>query len=145
MDPQDLVKPSLWSWIKSLQPCYWSKQVSRPSPDSLVVQLLVSDSSVTPWTVAHQASLSMGFPRQEYWSWVAISFSRGSSWPRDRTHISSLTGRFFTTEPQASPAQTRSGWGKLSLYPDRGNSKTTLQRVCWQEWQEFVDIFCNQL
>ena len=24
--------------------------------------------SVTPWTVARQASLSMGFPRQEYWS-----------------------------------------------------------------------------
>ena len=23
---------------------------------------------MTPWTVAHQASLSMGFPRQEYWS-----------------------------------------------------------------------------
>ena len=27
------------------------------------VQLLV-----TPWTVTHQASLFMGFPRQEYWS-----------------------------------------------------------------------------
>ena len=23
---------------------------------------------VTPWTIAHQAPLSMGFPRQEYWS-----------------------------------------------------------------------------
>ena len=23
---------------------------------------------VTPWSVAHQASLSMGFSRQEYWS-----------------------------------------------------------------------------
>ena len=23
--------------------------------------------SVTPWTVTHQAFLSMGFPRQEYW------------------------------------------------------------------------------
>ena len=23
---------------------------------------------VTPWTVAHQTPLSMGFPRQEYWS-----------------------------------------------------------------------------
>ena len=23
---------------------------------------------VIPWTVAHQASLSMGFSRQEYWS-----------------------------------------------------------------------------
>ena len=22
----------------------------------------------TPWTVAHQAPLSMGFPREEYWS-----------------------------------------------------------------------------
>ena len=26
------------------------------------------DASVTPWTVAHQAPLFMGFPRQEYWS-----------------------------------------------------------------------------
>ena len=26
------------------------------------------DPFVTPWTVAHQAPLSMGFPRQEYWS-----------------------------------------------------------------------------
>ena len=25
---------------------------------------------LTLWTVAHQASLSMGFPRQEYWSGV---------------------------------------------------------------------------
>ena len=24
--------------------------------------------SATPWTVAHQAPLSMGFPRQEYWT-----------------------------------------------------------------------------
>ena len=24
----------------------------------------------TPWTVAHPAILSMGFPRQEYWSWL---------------------------------------------------------------------------
>ena len=23
---------------------------------------------VTPWTIAHQAPLSMAFPRQEYWS-----------------------------------------------------------------------------
>ena len=23
---------------------------------------------VTPWTIAHQAPLSMGFSRQEYWS-----------------------------------------------------------------------------
>ena len=31
-------------------------------------QLLIASDSATPQTVAHQAPLSMGFPRQEYWS-----------------------------------------------------------------------------
>ena len=46
-----------------------------------------------PWTVAYQAPSSMGFSRQEYWKWVAISFSRGSSQPRDRTRVSRIAGR----------------------------------------------------
>ena len=29
---------------------------------------------VTPWTVACQAPLSMGFPRQEYWSGLPFPF-----------------------------------------------------------------------
>ena len=28
--------------------------------------------------------------------WVAIAFSRGSSWPRDQTRVSSIVGRCFT-------------------------------------------------
>ena len=28
--------------------------------------------------------------------WVAIPFSRGSSWPRDQTQVSCIAGRFFT-------------------------------------------------
>ena len=38
--------------------------------------------------------------------WVAISSSRGSSQPRNRTHdssVSALAGRFFTTEPPGKP------------------------------------------
>ena len=31
--------------------------------------------------------------------WVAISFSRGSSWPRDRTQVSGIVGRCFTVWP----------------------------------------------
>ena len=50
----------------------------------------------TPWTVAHQDPLSMKFSRQEHWSWVAISYSRGSSWPRDLTQVSCIAGIFFT-------------------------------------------------
>ena len=42
---------------------------------------------VTPWTVVRQAPLSMGFPRHEYWSWVAISFSSRSSQSREDPYI----------------------------------------------------------
>ena len=37
--------------------------------------------SVTPWTVAHQALLSMGFLRQEYWSGVPFPTSGDLSSP----------------------------------------------------------------
>ena len=43
--------------------------------------------SVTPWTASRQAPLSMGILQARVLEWVSISFSRGSSWPRDRTHI----------------------------------------------------------
>ena len=36
----------------------------------------------TPWAVAYQAPLSVGFSRQEYWTGLPFSYSRGSSWPK---------------------------------------------------------------
>ena len=46
----------------------------------------------TPWTIAHQSPLPIGFSRQEYWmEWVAISYSKGSSQPRDQTYFSSIS------------------------------------------------------
>ena len=35
--------------------------------------------------------------------WVAISFSRGPSWPRDRTWVSCTAGRFFTVALRWAP------------------------------------------
>ena len=32
----------------------------------------MSDSFATPWTVVHQAPLSMGFPRLQYWSGLSF-------------------------------------------------------------------------
>ena len=48
---------------------------------------------VTLWTVAHQAPLSMGFLQARLLEWVAISYSRGSSHPRDRalSHVSCIS------------------------------------------------------
>ena len=58
-----------------------------------------SDFLRPPWTIAHQAPLSMGFSRtildsssgqfsRRILEWVAISSSKGSSPPRDRTCVS---------------------------------------------------------
>ena len=38
-----------------------------------------------------------GISQARILKWVAISFFRGSSWPRDWTWVSSIAGRFFTT------------------------------------------------
>ena len=46
---------------------------------------------VTPWTVAHQAPLSMGILQARTLEWVAISYSKGSFWPRDWTYISCIS------------------------------------------------------
>ena len=48
----------------------------------------------TPWTVACQAPLSMGFSRQE--SWSGLSFPAPGDLPRDRTQVSCVAGRLFT-------------------------------------------------
>ena len=54
----------------------------------------------TPWTVAHQAPLSMGFFRQEYWSGLPCpppgDLPNPGIKPVSLVSLA-LTGRFFTT------------------------------------------------
>ena len=62
---------------------------------------LVAKSSHILWTLIGCPPVSSvhGISQARILEWVAISFSRGSSRPRDRTCISCIAGRFFTTEP----------------------------------------------
>ena len=55
--------------------------------------------SATPWTVAHQAPLSMGFPRQEYWGGLPFPSPRNIPDARIKPTSPALAGRFFTPEP----------------------------------------------
>ena len=51
---------------------------------------------VISWIVAHQASPSIGFFRQEYWSGLPLPSPGESSQPRDQTQVSRVAGRHFT-------------------------------------------------
>ena len=49
----------------------------------------------TPWTVAHQAPLSMGILQVRILEWAARPSSRGSSQLRDQTRVSSIARRIL--------------------------------------------------
>ena len=62
--------------------------------------------------------------------WIAISFSRGSFWPRNWTWVSCMTGRFFTDWAM------RDGWsqflGKLIRKWTMGQAIPLDAVVCWK-------------
>ena len=58
--------------------------------------------SAAPWTVAHQAPLFMGFPRQEYWNGLPFPSPGGLPEPgiEPASSVSpALSGRFFINVP----------------------------------------------
>ena len=59
--------------------------------------------SVTSWTVAHQAPLSMEFSSQEYWSAFPFPLPGDLPDPGIETMSPALEGRFFTTETPGKP------------------------------------------
>jgi len=94
---------SVWFW--------WSVACSSPSFVLLMVlfifldilndssKVLVAQSCPTlcdPMHCSPPGSSVHGFSQARILEWVAISFSRGSSWPRDQTWVPCTTGRFFT-------------------------------------------------
>ena len=63
----------------------------------------MSGSLVTPWTVVNQAPLSMGYPRQKYWSGLPFPSPGDFPDPGIEPLSPALAGRFFTTEPPGKP------------------------------------------
>ena len=61
------------------------EEESLPCGGGLVAKACLT--LAAPWTVACQAPLSMGFPRQEYSSGMTFFFSRRSSRPRDKAQV----------------------------------------------------------
>ena len=79
-----------------------SESISKP----VLVVCVFTKSSLTlcdpmdcslPWSPVH------GILQAGILEWVAISSSRGSSWPKDQTGVFCLAGGFSTTEPPGKP------------------------------------------
>ena len=63
---------------------------------------------VTPWTITHQATLSMELSRQEYWNGLPLPPPRDLPDPGIKPvspASSAFAGKFFTTEPQINAAR----------------------------------------
>ena len=59
----------------------------------------------TPWTVAYQVPLAMGFSRQEYWSGLPCPPPGDRPNPGIKPASPALAGGFFTTEPSGKPIE----------------------------------------
>ena len=70
---------------------------------------------VTPWTVALQAPLSMGFSRQDYWNRLPFPTLEDLSNPGTKPMslaTPALAGRFFPTIPPGKPIKMIQPCGK---------------------------------
>ena len=65
--------------------------------------LVMFNCFATPWTVAHQARLPIGFPRQEYWSELPFPSPGDLPDPELEPTSPALAGGFLTTKPPGKP------------------------------------------
>ena len=65
------------------------------------------------WAVVHQAPLSLGFSRQEYWSGLLCPPPGESFWPRDWTNISYGRWVLLPLMPPACPTVTTKATEKM--------------------------------
>ena len=85
---------------------------------------------VTPWTVA--LSSVLGILQARTLEWIAISFSRRSSWPRNRTQVSHIAGRLFTDWAHKE-SQVLKNWCFLTAVLEK-----TLERPL--DWKEIKPV-----
>ena len=107
-DEHSALLEHIFYWVKTE---ISSKQISKFNMFGDYVNMHVHSLSrvqlfVTSWTVAPQAPLFMGFPRQEYWNGLPFPSPRDLPDPGIEPVSPAspmLAGRFFTTEPRGKP------------------------------------------
>ena len=84
------------------------------------------------WTVAHQAPLSMGFPRQEYWSRLPFPPSKDLPDPEIEPTSPALASGLFTTGSPEKPSNAiTEDLKKKQWNTDRASLGSYWQTVLW--------------
>ena len=86
------------------QPTEWDKTFSNHMPDGgggLVAKSCLT--LVTPWTIGYQAPVSIGFPKQEYWSMLPFPSRGDLPYPGIKPISSSLQADSLPLSHQGSP------------------------------------------
>ena len=118
-------------WV-TVRPAHSGSALAQVSAGLLLFlssRLVLPDSFVMPRTIACQAPLSIGLPRQEYCN--GLPFPSPGALPDSAVKPTSpaLAGGFFTTEPQ---------WSRLVRIPDLNSSLSDSSTLGIQGWQGFV-------
>ena len=102
---------------------------------------------VAPWTIAHQI-LSWIF-QARILEWAAISYSRGSLWPRDQTHIYCIVRHVLLPlshlgRPKKTPKSYPPVPGKVTLTGNRVLADVIKLRILKGDHPELrMDSKCN--
>ena len=111
----------------------------------LTIELMHAQSCptlATPWTIAHQAPLSIGFFRQEYWSGLPFPPPGGSSQPKYWTCVfcssPALAGGFLTTSCLCIPRFPYRHWPLLQPHQTLSVTSRTQSQLTFM-----VPIVCE--
>ena len=124
-----------------MQDCKWHNKLCVCVCLLLVVLLfsgsVMSNSLVTPWAVAHQAPLSMGLPRQEYWRGLPFPSPVDLSDPWMEPVSPALAGRFLTGEPPGKPRVCVTIWYWMTqlYYEILQKIITIIIHIRWQNYR----------
>ena len=100
--PGDLSNPEIEPG-SPMSPALQAGSLPLASPGKSKVKALVTSDS--PWTiVAHQASLSMGFPREEYWSVLPVPSPGDLPDPGIKPRSPALQADSLLSEPPQKPS-----------------------------------------
>ena len=83
---------------------------------------------VAPWTVDFQAPLTIGFPRQEYWSGLPFPSPGDLPSPGVKPESPALAGGFFTTKPPGKPGIGERSFKTLNASGKSGGDSVLIPR-----------------